>query len=273
MTDILTDLSATALAKANEENLYAFHPFSHGWPNMDKYQSKELSWCITDVAFAPCNAIFRARLAPEQVDKTIEYLTAKARRRNVPLSWIITKDSQPADLGKYLTAHGFTTFGDSAGMAIDLLEMKEDRPQPDDLKIIEVKDSDTLKTWCLVARTGFGIPQRGDRDSMYEWLTKDIEYKQPIRFYLASLDGKPVATSMVYFGAGVAGIYFVTTLPETRKRGIGFAITLKPLKLAREMGYRAGTLQASKLGEPIYRRMGFKEYCRISNYMWIPKPK
>jgi GNAT superfamily N-acetyltransferase len=272
MTGVLTDLSPPALAKAIEENLFAHTPFSHGWPNIERFEGKDLSWCLTDVLFPGCNVIFRSRLAPEKADKTVEYLAAKARKRNIPLQWYITQNTQPADLGKYLTAHGFTTRGDGAGMAIDLLEMKEDGRRPANLNIVEVTDSATLKTWCLITMIGFGAPESA-ANGLFEMFSKDVELKQPAKFYLGTLDGKPVSTSMVYFGAGVAGIYYVVTLPEARNQGIGFAITEKPLKLAKEMGYRVGVLQASKMGEPVYRRMGFKEYCRVSSYMLMPKPK
>jgi len=68
--------------------------------------------------------------------------------------------------------------------------------------------------------------------------------------------------------AGVAGIFAVSTLPEARGRGIGTALTVAPLVDAREAGYRVGTLQASDMGYPIYRKLGFQDVCQYNLYIW-----
>jgi GNAT superfamily N-acetyltransferase len=272
MSDFLKDLSPKALANAVEANLYAFTPFSHRWPRAEVYAGPDISWCMTDIAFPMCNVVFRANLKPEQIDSTIENLISRGRTRKVNVQWIIGLDTKPANLSEYLIAHGFTTQGDGAGMAIDLLAMNEDVPVPAGLKIVEVKDLKTLKTWCHITSVGFSIPEAAE-PGLVDWFTTDIQLKQPLKFYLGLLQGKPVATSMYFLAEGVAGIYFVATVPEVRNRGIGFAVTRRPLQEARKKGYRVGILQASKMGEPVYRRMGFKEYCKIGSYTWINKPE
>ena len=271
MPEILEDFSKEAISEAIEANLYASTPFSHNWPDAEIYTGPEISWCMTNVAFPPCNAIFRANLNPDKVDSTIEGLVEKGRARNVPLHWWIGRDSRPADLAEHLAAFGFTTFGGAAGMAIDLQKMKEDVHNPSDLRISEVVDADTLKTWCHITRLGFGIPEHAE-EALLEWFTIDLQLNQPIKFYLGTWRGKPVTTSLLFLAEGVAGIYFVATLPEARRQGFGFAITYKPLEVAREMGYRIGILQASKMGEPVYRRMGFKKYSVIGSYSWLNTP-
>ena len=77
-----------------------------------------------------------------------------------------------------------------------------------------------------------------------------------------------MATALLFLGAGVAGIYGVGTIPQARRRGIGWAMTTAPLLEARAMGYQIGTLHSSSMGFGIYQRLGFREYCKLSRYVW-----
>ncbi|MFX0029316.1 MAG: GNAT family N-acetyltransferase, partial [Candidatus Hermodarchaeota archaeon] len=87
---------------------------------------------------------------------------------------------------------------------------------------------------------------------------------------LAYYDGNPVASSLVLYKAGVAGIHMITTLEEARGKGIGTAITLAPLNEAKKLGYETAILHSTEMGINMYKQMGFKEYCTIQLFKWQP---
>ena len=71
---------------------------------------------------------------------------------------------------------------------------------------------------------------------------------------------------MLYLSSGVAGLHAVSTLSEYRNKGFGLAISRAALKDAFNLGYYIGVLQASSMGQRIYRKLGFQKYCNIISY-------
>ena len=86
--------------------------------------------------------------------------------------------------------------------------------------------------------------------------------------FIGLLNGEPVATAMCLARDGIAGIFNVSTVPAYRRLGIGEAITRHAAIAGRDHGCTAAALQASAMGEPVYRRMGFQEMNRYT--VWIP---
>jgi len=154
-------------------------------------------------------------------------------------------------------------------MAIDLHEMNASMQPTDGFEIRVVADEESLHTWAKVFLSGYGLPPNWESIAFDLWTQLGLNF--PIRNYLGYLNGEPVATSTVFYGGGTAGIYCVATLPEARGKGIGGAITLKPLQDAREMGYRVGVLQSSEMGYSVYKKLGFRHLCQIESfYLSLP---
>lgn len=268
MSKIIPDLSSGGLVPALETNMYEFFKPWGRTPQTELWEDSGLIQVITDMPFDLLNGIFGARLAPERVDAVIEATVARLASRQVPGLWWTGPSTQPPDLGRYLEGHGFVHRGDTPGMAVDLLALETDHPRPSDLTIERVEDREMLRTWAEVCWVGTGFPKTHQHGFAELELSIGILPDRSRYRYLGFKNGVPVATSAMVLHAGVAGIFAVATLSEARRQGLGTALTLAPLVDAREMGYRVGTLQASEMGFPVYRRLGFQEVCKVGNYLW-----
>jgi GNAT superfamily N-acetyltransferase len=225
-------------------------------------------WVIGNSPIDYHNCVVFADLTREEADGEIEASLQRMRSHGVPGSWHVGPSMRPPDLGGRLIAHGFEYVGDDIGMSVDLSELPEGVPVPENLVIERVHDEAGLAAWVEALGSGFG---EGPVEA--EWvgeMYRRLGFEGPWRHYLGILAGEPVATATSFLGAGVAGIYFVCTVERARRRGIGAAVTLAALREARKMGYGIGVLGSSEMGYPVYRGLGFEEYCRIGLYEWRP---
>ena len=76
---------------------------------------------------------------------------------------------------------------------------------------------------------------------------------------------------MTIVSHGVAGIYWVGSTEEARGRGLGWTLTAAAVDAGLDMGAETASLQASPMGESLYRRMGFET---VFDYrLWLcPRP-
>lgn len=74
---------------------------------------------------------------------------------------------------------------------------------------------------------------------------------------------QPLATALTITKENIAGVYWVGTAAAARGRGLASACTAFLTNDALARGATFVTLQASKFGEPVYRRLGYQEYGRF----------
>jgi ribosomal protein S18 acetylase RimI-like enzyme len=86
---------------------------------------------------------------------------------------------------------------------------------------------------------------------------------------VAYLEGEPAGTAMAMLSHGVAGVYWVGTIKKARGMGLAEYCTREVSNAAFALGARKVVLQASKFGEPVYLKMGYRE---ITRYPWFICP-
>lgn len=270
--DVMEDFSTPVLTRAIEENGAELLLALGRAAGAEERDDERVSWTIGNCPIDYHNAVVRADLSPEEADEAIEASLERMRAHGVPGSWHVGPSMRPSDLGERLVARGFEYGGDDIGMAADLSALPEGVPTPDGFAVERVRNEEDLAAWVETLASGFG---EGPVEA--EWVGEVYHRlgfgdEGPFGHYVGRLNGEPVATATLFFGAGVAGVYFVSTAEHARRRGIGAAITLAALREAREAGYGTGVLGSSEIGYPVYRRLGFEEHCRIGLYEWREAP-
>jgi GNAT superfamily N-acetyltransferase len=271
MADVLTDFSRASMAQAVEANLFAFFQHVARWPRVELHDEADCCWTLSDLPFPLFNSVMRARLPGDRIDALIEARLAACDARNVPMLWWTGPSSTPADLGERLDRSGF--FLEAArGMAADLERHggAHDAPSQSTVSVEPVEDAATLAAWSRVLCDSFGAPQPFGEAFAELAVTIGLGSQSPFRHFLARVDGEPAATCSLFLGAGVAGIYDVSTLPELRNRGLGRQITGAAMREASARGYRMAILHSSALGAGVYRALGFQDVCAIGQYVWVP---
>lgn len=273
MAEIIHDLTSPESVAAQEANMVAY------WSNFgrtergERYAGNDLVRFMSGIGDHHMNGVMAARLTEEALDSTIVATRDYFSAHQVPMLWWVGPSTQPSDIGTHLERHGFVAAGNLPLMAVDLQAMNEKQPSPANLRIAMVEDTTTLAAWVQIMGTCFGFSGAAEKD--YIALEASMGFandKSWVRF-IGYLDDRPVATSGLLLNAGVAGIYNVGTLPDVRGQGIGAAITLAPLRVARERGYRIGTRQATPMGRPVYLRLGFHELAPLWIYRWPSEPE
>lgn len=85
--------------------------------------------------------------------------------------------------------------------------------------------------------------------------------------FLAWRATTPLAGAVLYESHGVAGIGWVSTRSDARGCGLGAAVTWAAVHEGLRRGARFASLQASPMGEPVYRRMGFGTVARYGVFL------
>ena len=267
MNSILTDPSNAALIRANRTNLYEFFRHFETSSFFDFSRSDELLRWSCPFQHPWFNAILCSRGVVPSDEAYIEDSLAYFKARNTSDINLWLEDGvDPAGWESLLIAHGFTLEDGPSGMSVDLDRLKEGGNLPTGSEIRMVEDAQGVQDCATAMVNGYGFPPEW-KDNTLAFLN-GLGLDAPFRSYVAYWDGRPVSTAAVFLGREVAGIYNVATVPGARGKGFGAAVTLAPLLDARKKGYRVGTLQASNMGYPVYKEMGFQQDYRVRSFFY-----
>ena len=176
-----------------------------------------------------------------------------------------TREHADEAVARGLADAGFSQIHREAGMVYMPGAGSPPSP-PGDVDIRPIVDERGREVYAGLMAQAFGV-YGTPADSTAEHFAALASVHGPAtQAYLAWRDGRAVAGAMLYMAHGVGGIGWVGTLPDEFGRGYGSAVTWRVIEEGLRRGARFMNLQASPMGEPMYRRMGF---LTPTHYRWF----
>jgi ribosomal protein S18 acetylase RimI-like enzyme len=262
MSKIIDSLEHPTLKQAAEENHKTVIDYLGYIFTARFYHELSATWWLTPVGF---NLLTHTPLTPEtpesEIDRVLQYISMSS---TTPIRWHVGPSTRHARLEHRLQANGWSKEIGDPVMALDIDNLLDTHLEvPTGLTIQLVEDDETYNRYIDTMSAGFEFPE-----ALTTYLS-NADHVRPdpaIRHYLGFFEGKPVAISLLYRSAGLAGIYNIAVIPQMRHRGIGKAMTLATLLDARDLGYHVAILAASEQGIPLYRRLGFQDIFTFDVY-------
>ena len=170
-----------------------------------------------------------------------------------------------ADLVDAAEAAGMILTGDSPQMVCDALSAPPPVPADVELRWVEtVEDAERFVDVVEPAYCSIGATPGAVATSL---AAPERLLEPHLSVVLAMLEDAPAATAVLLESHGIAGVYYVGTIETARGRGLGELVTQSVTERALSRGIPVVGLQASQMGEPIYRRMGYREIGRTRSYV------
>ena len=181
----------------------------------------------------------------------------------VPWSWFIT----PASYEHDLLEQGLILTEKTVGMYFNLLH-KLPMMQSHSIHIKEIDKNDDLQVWIEPINEAF----QEDDDDSYRKLNAGTLRQSPQKFrhFVAYYNNELAASGTLFVSHEAVMIHNLATKNDFKRKGLGTAMVLHMLKMAKEAGYVHCYLDASEEGILLYQKIGFKQCYKTLIY---EKPK
>lgn len=221
---------------------------------------------IPTASFNPVFALERVR-DPERLADQIRTRLVIPR---VPWVLITTPDAR-LGLTAVVDAFGLVRRRVIPVMVLDLEELPPARDSPP-LTIRRATEPEDVRRWARTFEHGMEVPS-GFLDPWIEGAIRTTSVSSgPYQFFTGFVDGTAVATSARFTTGPIAGVYYVQTHPEHRRRGFGRALTAAAAD-GRADRCEVSCLQATTMGRPLYESMGYRTIGEYELWQAPPPPE
>lgn len=237
--------------------------FAKYTPSMEILLEPDVTIVRSQIVDDTFNYVVSTHFIEENAHSRIAHVKNLFKKSNLPFSWWVSELDTPSTLGTILLKEGFAFKEKNVGMYLDLTKDLETSNSALDFKKVDSPSS--IKHFADI------IVSIGGSEDAFKHIYAKIPlsaYREnnPLEMYVGYLNGSPTVTGILVTHADVAGIYYVATTPNERKKGFGSDMMNHLLNAAKKKGYTLATLQASSEGLSLYERLGFIASCELCEY-------
>lgn len=181
--------------------------------------------------------------------------------------WKLYGHDRPEDLGRRLTAAGFTAQPEETLMIAELGDLELDAEPPEGVSLLPVTDRAGVDLVAEVHQRAFGTDSTRLRHQLLAQLTGDADTVVAV---VALAGDVPVSAARMELlpGARFAGLWGGGTVEAWRGRGIYRALVAHRARVAADRGYRYVQVDASSQSRPILARLGFQPLTTTTPYVY-----
>ena len=206
---------------------------------------------IPDQNYAYC---FREEDAEESVRCAAHFFSEEG----MPFTWWFPPGTRGERFRRALEEHRVPERCAPPAMVM-ALDAPRERPQlPAECTVHRAVSPRETREWARSSLEGFDSEQE-HQEPFSAFCTALIAppFDESFRLMTLRVGGRTAATALLSLTGEVAGIYYFSTLPAFRRRGLGKLLLSETLEEARRSDCCTVVLQASPMGFPLYKKAGF----------------
>lgn len=207
--------------------------------------------------------LFDINLNGAGVDSAVSEILAEHHNRGKSVNWWLGPNTEPTDLEQRLTARGGETTWVMSAMALDPAAWSAE-PVPG-AEVVRADNGDpNIHTGLVMFGRSLGSTEAEARPRADNFAAMDCSPGSNLSHFHALVAGRPAASVTVHYNGDQAWVLFVAADERYRGRSLARATMNSALDEAAGRGCRLVVLQATRMGRPLYRRLGFFDYGRLT---------
>ncbi len=246
-----------ALAEQTKE-WFALH---YGAPGVELHLDPDITWKL-EQGSAWSNAGTYPRFTARSVKRRLDTILARYDKHGRGTGFWVDADATPDDLGEHLKQRGLRCRKHFPGLACNLTDPLPEIETPDGIAFATVTDYSLFDKYAHPVLGPITTPIRRHNLDRLKYLT--AKYPRTVFEFVALSGARPVGGGVLHLGKWAAGVHDVAVLESERGKGIGSALIANMLQFASRRGGKYAVLLSTGMGESMYKRVGFREVCRVA---------